>query len=530
MKRDLLDQIVLAVDKQAKRPPFDGKAWPLALLAIAGAWMIALPLIGLIALLSFIVLQFSTSALYVIGAVMLVGTEVINRRYRRQAFLEAILTPVLIAGLVLCVLPLYLGTFSERSLGCVLMAVLAAILSVVTSIASLRAPLGAIACCGSLSVWSEYYDSPDIALAALHASVGGWLVLFWFQKVFLHKSEVARAAARIEALGNGWIAMACLAIMFSEPSFLVSAILPFKAGSYAGFNADIFSSYKILSTLLSCLAGAWLMWRWPTMRSWRFGLAVLAFALLGSLSAVQGALLLITVVCLSSSKWQLATLAGVGVTWDLGSSYYNTGYSLLWKAAVFAGVGVTLLFCALPRGKLKHVLGSVSGRGQNESADLGIGERRARVYAIFAAGIVALTANALVIQKEYLIAHSESIFIPLAPRDPRSLMSGDYMALRIAVPSDLDVDIYPVRKMIVTREPNGIATFTRRDDGDALNENEFRIDIKYERGTWTLGTDAWYFSEGDAARWERARYGEYRIDKKGRVLLVGLRGSQLEKL
>ena len=43
-------------------------------------------------------------------------------------------------------------------------------------------------------------------------------------------------------------------------------------------------------------------------------------------------------------------------------------------------------------------------------------------------------------------------------------------------------------------------------------------------------TDAWHFPEGEAQRWNLARYGEFRIDKTGRALLVGLRGAHLEPL
>ena len=45
-----------------------------------------------------------------------------------------------------------------------------------------------------------------------------------------------------------------------------------------------------------------------------------------------------------------------------------------------------------------------------------------------------------------------------------------------------------------------------------------------------LVSDAWFFKEGEAARWEKARYGEFRVLPDGRALLVGMRGPQLEKL
>ena len=49
-------------------------------------------------------------------------------------------------------------------------------------------------------------------------------------------------------------------------------------------------------------------------------------------------------------------------------------------------------------------------------------------------------------------------------------------------------------------------------------------------GNWVLVSDAWFFKEGEAARWEKARYGEFRVLPDGRALLVGMRGPELEKL
>jgi uncharacterized membrane-anchored protein len=57
-----------------------------------------------------------------------------------------------------------------------------------------------------------------------------------------------------------------------------------------------------------------------------------------------------------------------------------------------------------------------------------------------------------------------------------------------------------------------------------------RIELTPAHGDWVLVSDAWSFSEGDAQRWSTARYGEFRVDPKGRALLVGLRGQHLEKL
>lgn len=40
-------------------------------------------------------------------------------------------------------------------------------------------------------------------------------------------------------------------------------------------------------------------------------------------------------------------------------------------------------------------------------------------------------------------------------------------------------------------------------------------------------TDGWYFAEGDASRWEQARFGEFRVQPDGKALLVGMADEQL---
>lgn len=51
-----------------------------------------------------------------------------------------------------------------------------------------------------------------------------------------------------------------------------------------------------------------------------------------------------------------------------------------------------------------------------------------------------------------------------------------------------------------------------------------------KHGRWLLVTDAFYFKEGEGARWAAARYGEFRVDAGGKALLVGLRGDKLAPL
>jgi uncharacterized membrane-anchored protein len=45
-----------------------------------------------------------------------------------------------------------------------------------------------------------------------------------------------------------------------------------------------------------------------------------------------------------------------------------------------------------------------------------------------------------------------------------------------------------------------------------------------------VGSDAFHFQEGNAARYQRARYGELRVDAEGTSVLVGLRDEHRVQL
>jgi uncharacterized membrane-anchored protein len=49
-------------------------------------------------------------------------------------------------------------------------------------------------------------------------------------------------------------------------------------------------------------------------------------------------------------------------------------------------------------------------------------------------------------------------------------------------------------------------------------------------GAVKFGTNAYFFQEGQGVRFERARYGEYRVREDGEAILIHLRGAELELL
>ena len=161
--------------------------------------------------------------------------------------------------------------------------------------------------------------------------------------------------------------------------------------------------------------------------------------------------------------------------------------------------------------------------------------RARRAGLLLGALAVLAVANIGIWQKESLIAHGQPVWIALAPVDPRSLMQGDYMRLNFLAfeqVRDLPHGMVGAQRprLVGRRDARGVATFGRVYGGEALAPGEFLMELTPNKGRWMLVSDAWYFKEGEAARWSAAKYGEFRVAADGRALLVGLRGENLEAL
>jgi len=126
--------------------------------------------------------------------------------------------------------------------------------------------------------------------------------------------------------------------------------------------------------------------------------------------------------------------------------------------------------------------------------------------------------------KEHLLATGEPLLLELAPRDPRSIMQGDYMTLRYALARDV-AGLAGLRRtgtLVVRPDADGIARFMRLDDGRPLGSRERRLTYRFRHGELTIGSDAYFFEEGTAAVYAPARYGEVRAADDGTTLLVAL--------
>jgi uncharacterized membrane-anchored protein len=133
--------------------------------------------------------------------------------------------------------------------------------------------------------------------------------------------------------------------------------------------------------------------------------------------------------------------------------------------------------------------------------------------------------NNSIIKKETLLSDGKLILLELAPVDPRSLMQGDYMRLRYAISENINYDSISKRGFCVVKlEETGIAKKVRiQDDRTPINEKEYLIE--YTSKGWrgiNIGAESFFFQEGEAEKYENAKYGGIKVDNQGNSLLIGL--------
>jgi uncharacterized membrane-anchored protein len=157
-----------------------------------------------------------------------------------------------------------------------------------------------------------------------------------------------------------------------------------------------------------------------------------------------------------------------------------------------------------------------------------------KTIAIVAGLAVLGLANWTIWQREQLIAAGTVVRLELAPIDPRSLMQGDYMALRFRVADDAfgrraDRQSEDGR-IVVKADDKGVARFVRQHGGEALAAGEVLMRYRVRDGKVKFATNAWFFQEGHAKYYERARYGEFRVAPSGEMLLTNMLSEKLERM
>lgn len=157
-----------------------------------------------------------------------------------------------------------------------------------------------------------------------------------------------------------------------------------------------------------------------------------------------------------------------------------------------------------------------------------------RYGALALCGLLTLASvNWQIWQKERLISDGTTVLLQLAPRDPRSLIQGDFMRLRYRLAGNLEASAQRPRssgEIVVRLDEHAVAHFLRLYQGEDLSEGEHRLDYRWRAGGVRLAADSYFFQEGQHAHFASARYGELRVSEEGEAVLVGLRDETFQAL
>lgn len=554
MSADRLDRLLAAgiaaglLPADARIAPPDERPWPVVLLTALGAWLAALPLLGVVGLLLGDLVQRGAGP-YLVGALVLSGAVVVLRSGQVALFVEQLAVPGLLVG----VGTFGFGLFRDLPMqpAALLLTLLVLLIAALVRPPWLRVLLGVAACGGvALAVQGEPLGSgPDALVLRLwlgwQICLALWLLMLWLLRLGAPRWLLRCAAGRepamsmlaaLESISVGWVLATLLGLTWADgSSFLIDAGpgQPGRAvidGVELAFGGWLRWGLPISSALCAVAAGAWIARCWPLLRQPWCGGVALTLAVLAWFMPTLGAVLLILAVCVTAQRWRLATAAALAAGWLVGAFYYALTWTLAQKAALLVGAAAWLAGLAwwgLRRAAWSSAMAAQApAAARSPVARLGV--------AVSLLGVL-LVVNVGIWQKEQLIRAGRPVFVELAPVDPRSLMQGDYMALNYRLGAELERQLELLstlqRPHVMARlDERGVARLERLAGADAAGAGELLIELTPKNGRWVLVSDAWFFREGEAERWQAARYGEFRVDDTGRALLVGLADEHLRPL
>jgi uncharacterized membrane-anchored protein len=155
---------------------------------------------------------------------------------------------------------------------------------------------------------------------------------------------------------------------------------------------------------------------------------------------------------------------------------------------------------------------------------------------------VLVLINYSIYQKESHLSNGTTVCLKLVPRDPRSLMQGDYMALRFALADKIRDYInksadrakkleYSDGYVQLKLKSNCTVSFgSLQNKPAAKSNNSIYLHYRIRHHRIKIATNAFFFQEGTANRYNKAKYGVFKINNDGDPLLIALKDEKLKTL
>lgn len=261
-----------------------------------------------------------------------------------------------------------------------------------------------------------------------------------------------------------------------------------------------------------------------------YGLGAAAVALLAGVYFLPNAgdvAILILVAGIAANHRGLAAVGVVALAWFIFRFYYDLSLTLLEKSAILAGLGAASFVGVAA---LQRLTGGARLSGE---VSPGLPPRARRpLLLILAFGAVIAGAFALINQSVWRLEtefrEARIVYLPLGPRDPRSLIQGDYMTLvfrQSIYPPFEEADTLPDRGQIfLALDADDVASFSRvAGPGDQPGLQEIRVNYARDAyGTIQYCPASFFFQEGDADAYAAARFAVVMVATSGKTRLVDL--------
>ena len=141
----------------------------------------------------------------------------------------------------------------------------------------------------------------------------------------------------------------------------------------------------------------------------------------------------------------------------------------------------------------------------------------------------------IIAKNEQHLATGQSIYVSLAPADPRALLQGDYMALRynlnfVGAIVQAPWGALPLAYVLVDSQGRVLKTSFKQDI--LLGQGRvYPLQLKMGHGERPFpASDSYFFAEGLAGCYEQARFALFKVSAEGKPLLADLVNEQLQPL
>ena len=261
------------------------------------------------------------------------------------------------------------------------------------------------------------------------------------------------------------------------------------------------------------------------------GLAAVALPGAGAAAPVLPAGVALLALAFYRGSPRLATMARWFLPVGAFCYYYAGGSTFTVKAVVLLGAGLGLLLARqsllgyLEWSRLRQVsllarlragLAQALARFREELGGL---SRTAPM--VLTLGLVLVGTAALVAFKEIQIARGSTLYLPLVPVDPRSLMQGDYMALSYEFSRNVE---WPGEgSLVVTLDEHLVGKEARLFASDqTLGPSDVRLRFRNNGSSVRIGAESYLFEEGQDEALKSAAYAELLVTPEGDCVLRAL--------